>query len=169
MWIDGAVRPRNPGPGAWAVILHYLRGMDADTLELVAERVWSGPIPEYMESNGQLIQTTSHRAEMIAAISGLERMLRCPLDIVIYTDSKYLVSGIQALPKWKAFDWIVMSNYPGRGSKPWRPVQNKDLWVKLDQFNQMHHIDWIKTTHQDDNNRRADRIAYELAGQQKGK
>ncbi|HOH92458.1 MAG TPA: ribonuclease HI, partial [Anaerolineaceae bacterium] len=84
MWTDGACTG-NPGPGGWAAILRSGKH----------EKVLTG---------GERA-TTNNRMEITAALEGL-RALKEPCQVVIYTDSKYLMQGAtEWMPNWKARGW----------------------------------------------------------------
>ena len=72
IYTDGACSG-NPGPGGYGAILVF-RGL---------EREISGGSPE----------TTNNRMELMGAISALE-LLREPCNVLLTSDSKYLVDGI---------------------------------------------------------------------------
>ncbi|MEM7503581.1 MAG: ribonuclease HI [Pseudomonadota bacterium] len=112
MYTDGACRG-NPGPGGWGVLL--LAGDHRKTL------------------HGGEASTTNNRMELTAAIEGL-RALKRPAEVVLYTDSKYVMDGIREwLPNWKARGWRTASK---------KPVKNKDLWQELDAETQRHEVRW---------------------------
>jgi len=112
MYTDGACRG-NPGPGGWGVLL--LAGERRKTL------------------HGGEASTTNNRMELTAAIEGL-RHLKRSADVVLYTDSKYVMDGIREwLPNWKARGWRTANR---------KPVKNKDLWQELDAETQRHRIRW---------------------------
>ena len=112
IYTDGACRG-NPGPGGWGVLL--LSGKRRKTLHGGAEA------------------TTNNRMELTAAIEGL-RSLKKPSQVVLYTDSKYVMDGIRSwMPNWKKRGWRTASR---------QPVKNKDLWLALDEATAPHDIDW---------------------------
>ena len=112
MYTDGACRG-NPGPGGWGVLM--LAGDRRKTL------------------HGGETSTTNNRMELTAAIEGL-RALKRPAEVILYTDSKYVMDGIREwLPNWKARGWRTASK---------KPVKNKDLWQELDAETQRHEIHW---------------------------
>jgi len=112
IFCDGACRG-NPGPGGWSAIVSYQK----------KERVLYG----------SHLSTTNNRMELTAAIEALSILKKSCLVVVI-TDSEYLCRGITKwLPKWKQKGWITAHK---------RPVKNQPLWVKLDQLNQYHQIQW---------------------------
>jgi ribonuclease HI len=103
---DGACSG-NPGPGGWGALLRF----DDGTV-----REWGGHAPA----------TTNNRMELTAALEVLRalRSLRRHPELVILTDSRYLIDGLQTwLPGWKRKGWRTA----GGG-----PVLNRDLWEQLD-------------------------------------
>ena len=90
--------------------------------------------------------------ELTAVIKALEYLTE-PHQIVLTTDSKYVIGGIN--------DW--MDNWKKRG---WRnakgePVKNKELWLQLDQLVSKHKIEWqwVKGHSGDIGNETADMLA----------
>ena len=131
IFTDGACSG-NPGPGGWAAILR------AGSHE--------------KEISGGEPLTTNNRMEMQAAISALAA-LRQPSQVVLYTDSRYLLDGItQWLPRWKARGWKTSDN---------KPVKNEDLWRALDTQSQRHRVEWRWVRGHNDHveNERADALA----------
>ena len=63
--------------------------------------------------------TTSNRMELMAVISGLES-IKVSCDVLIYSDSKYVVNGIN---KW-VFNWRRSNWRHGK-------IKNIDLWEKV--------------------------------------
>lgn len=64
--------------------------------------------------------TTNNKMELMSAIEALKALkpFAYNLPIILYSDSQYLVSGIN--------DWM-----PGWIAKGWRGVKNADLWQAL--------------------------------------
>ena len=128
---DGACKG-NPGIGGWGVILSY-----KDTIK---------------ELYGGDLHTTNNRMELMAAIQGLEA-LKKPCLVQLYTDSKYLIQGINEwLPNWKQRGWKTASK---------TPVKNEDLWRRLDTALQRHTVQWfwVKGHSGHAGNERADSLA----------
>jgi ribonuclease HI len=102
LYTDGACRG-NPGPGGWGAILVY-RGKEK-------------------ELSGGEASTTNNRMELMAAIAGMSA-LREPCQIVLTSDSKYLVDGITKgwAESWKARGWVKSDK---------SPALNPDLWDAL--------------------------------------
>jgi len=112
IYTDGACRG-NPGPGGWGVLLLY--GDHRKTLH--------GGEPE----------TTNNRMEMRAAIEALNA-LKGPREVILHTDSKYVMDGInQWMPAWKKRGWKTANK---------KPVKNQDLWQELDEAVSRHEIKW---------------------------
>ena len=131
IYTDGACRG-NPGPGGWGAILLY-----GDK-----EKELFGGEPE----------TTNNRMELMAAIVALET-LNAPCQVVLTTDSKYVMDGItQWMANWKKRGWKTASK---------QPVKNVDLWQRLDAAVQRHEIDWqwVKGHSGHTANERADALA----------
>jgi ribonuclease HI len=112
IYTDGACRG-NPGPGGWGALL-----------------IGSGA---RRELSGAEVLTTNNRMELTAAIEGL-RALKRPVRATVYTDSKYVCTGIEEwLPQWKKRGWRTADK---------KPVKNQDLWEALDAAAAPHHITW---------------------------
>lgn len=136
VFTDGACSG-NPGPGGWGVILRY-KG---------TEKELSGGAPE----------TTNNRMELTAVIEALKALKR-ECDVVIHTDSRYVMDGVQQwLPNWKQNGW--------KTSNKKSPVKNVDLWQELDALLQKHNIRWIwiKGHNGHEENERVDKLARDFA------
>ena len=128
----------NPGPGGWAAILR-----------------WQG---NERELSGSEADTTNNRMELMAAIMGLEAVKR-PMPIEIYTDSKYVMNGINDwMPRWKSNGWKTATK---------KPVANQDLWQQLDAAVERHQITWhwVKGHACDPYNERCDELARKAAAE----
>ena len=104
--IDGACSG-NPGPGGWGALIRFLDGKEVE---------FGGFNPE----------TTNNRMEMQAALAVFKELKELPrsLNLVIKTDSKYLIDGLEKwMPNWKKKGWKTASG---------KPVLNQDLWKALD-------------------------------------
>lgn len=91
--------------------------------------------------------------ELLAAIRGLEALKR-PCRVIVLTDSRYVQQGInQWLPRWRRNQWQTVDK---------KPVQNKDLWQRLEAAVGRHHQvewRWVKGHQGHPGNERADRLA----------
>ena len=114
IFTDGACSG-NPGAGGWGAILRY------NNVE--------------KELSGGEAETTNNRMELTAVISALEA-LKEPCNITLYTDSKYVMEGIEKwILNWKKNGW--------KTSNKKAPVKNVELWQKLDELKQKHEIRWV--------------------------
>lgn len=132
IYTDGACKG-NPGKGGWGAMLTY-KG--------VVKELYGGEM-----------QTTNNRMELTAVIRALEALKRPGLQIHVYSDSRYVLSGIEEwLPAWKARSWKTSSR---------KPVLNQDLWQQLDQLNQQHQVvwHWVKGHSGNAGNEKADELA----------
>ncbi len=132
IYTDGGCRG-NPGVGGWGVWLRYkgtekkLKGAEKDT--------------------------TNNRMELTAAIKALEALKSDEIKVDLYTDSKYVMNGINEwIINWKKKNWKTSAK---------RPVKNVDLWQKLDILNQKYPINWhwVKGHSGDEGNDMADLLA----------
>ncbi|MDE0747417.1 MAG: ribonuclease HI [Porticoccaceae bacterium] len=112
IFTDGACRG-NPGPGGWGALMRF-----GD---------------EEKELCGGEAETTNNRMELMAVIQALSALKR-PCDVVLTSDSTYVLKGIQEwMPNWKKRGWKTATK---------KPVKNVDLWKQLDDVIQVHTIDW---------------------------
>ncbi len=133
LFTDGACSG-NPGPGGWAFIL---RG--------------GGRTDETVESGAEP-HTTNNRMELIGVIRGLEA-LPDGAAVTVTTDSEYVVKGLREwLDGWKARGWRKADK---------KPVQNVDLWQRLDELRQKVRVipKWIRGHNAHPENERCDRLA----------
>ena len=103
IFTDGACSG-NPGSGGWGALL---RCRDVEK-----------------ELSGSEKETTNNRMELTAVINAL-KALKFPCNITIYTDSKYVMDGVNEwLPNWKQNGWKTANKRTA--------VKNVDLWQELD-------------------------------------
>lgn len=133
IFCDGACSG-NPGPGGYGAILRF----NGRTKEL---------------SGGEKA-TTNNRMEMTAAIEALSLLTR-PCDIVITTDSQYLVKGMT--------EWIEGWQRKGWQNSKKETVANKDLWERLLIVTKSHSVTWkwVKGHAGHPENERCDELARE--------
>jgi ribonuclease HI len=133
IYTDGACRG-NPGPGGWGALL--IAGKSR------------------RELSGAETGTTNNRMELTAVIQALAALKR-PVEVTLYTDSKYVCNGIEEwLPQWKARGWRTADR---------KPVKNQDLWEALDAARGAHRIHWrwVKGHSGNEGNERVDQLANE--------
>jgi ribonuclease HI len=126
----------NPGPGGWAYILRYGE--------------------HWVERSGGDPEATNNRMELIATIEGL-RGLKEPCEVLLISDSQYLLNGIQSWRfKWRLNGWM---RKPKKGQE--RPVLNADLWKELDALAEKHTIraQWVRGHSGHRDNERCDELA----------
>jgi len=102
--------------------------------------------------HGSAAETTNNRMELTAAIEALNA-LRGRRNVVLHTDSKYVMDGINSwMENWKKRGWKTSAK---------KPVKNKDLWQALDEACQKHDIEWVWVKGHDGNpgNEEADALA----------
>jgi len=132
IYTDGAAKG-NPGPGGYGVVLEYA----GQTKEL---------------SEGFRL-TTNNRMELLAVIIGLEHIKNSKNQIIVYSDSKYVVDSINK--KW-VFNW-ELNNY--------KKKKNPDLWRRFLIVYRKHNIifKWVKGHAGHIQNERCDSLAVKAA------
>ncbi len=131
IYTDGACKG-NPGPGGWGALLRY-KGHEK-------------------ELSGGERESTNNRMELMAVIRALESLKR-PSEVLITTDSQYVMKGItEWIKNWKRNGWRTAAK---------KPVKNADLWQELDRFVEQHQVKWawVKGHSGHAENERADELA----------
>jgi ribonuclease HI len=132
IYTDGGCRG-NPDIGGWGVWLRY---------------------GEYEKKlSGAEKDTTNNRMELTAAIKALEAIKSSDIAIDLFTDSKYVMTGINKwIKNWKAKGWKTANK---------KPVKNIDLWQRLDALNNQHNVvwHWVKGHSGDKGNDMVDSLA----------
>ena len=132
IYADGACEP-NPGTGGYGAVIQE-QG-------------------ERREVFGGCRRTTNNRMELLAVISGLERLNGASRPVVVYSDSTYVVNGI-------AKGWAK-----GWRRRGWRrkkgPVRNLDLWQRLLNLTETRDVTlrWVRGHNGNPGNERADQLA----------
>ena len=112
IYTDGACSG-NPGPGGWGFVI-----IDGESTK---------------SFSGSEDATTNNRMELTAAIKAIESV-DINESIMLHTDSTYVQKGItEWIINWKKKNWITSTK---------KPVANKDLWLKLDEYNVSRDIKW---------------------------
>ncbi len=106
IYCDGACSGNqfSTNKGGWGVILKYKSAVK--------------------ELHGGERNTTNQRMELTACIKALEEIKDKSLSVEIYTDSAYLVNCMHQR-------WYVTWEKNGWKNAKKKPVENKDLWVRL--------------------------------------
>ena len=130
IYTDGSSRG-NPGPGGYGIIL---------------EDCNSGFNKEYAKG---FKLTTNNRMELLAVIDALKKLKKEPLNIIVYTDSKYVINPVEK--KW-------LDNWKKTGFKN---KKNVDLWLEFLPLKEKHNIQfkWIKGHSDHPQNERCDNLA----------
>ena len=136
IFTDGACSG-NPGPGGYGAILRYGK--------------------HEKEISQGFAETTNNRMELTAAIEAL-KLLKEPCEVTLFTDSQYLVNGINKgwAKKWKTNGW--MRNKQEKALNP-------ELWDQLLTLCERHKITfvWLKGHAGHPENERCDRLAVAAA------
>ena len=132
IYTDGACSG-NPGKGGWGAVLLI-------------------PGNEAVHLSGGAKETTNNQMELTAAIESL-KFFKESKKILIFTDSKYVMNGIESwIKNWKKNGWKTANK---------KPVKNRDLWENLDKEIERHSIEWewVKGHAGNKNNEKADFLA----------
>ena len=134
IYTDGACSG-NPGPGGWGAVLRY------NSVE--------------KEMSGSDSNTTNNRMELTACIEALKQ-LKEPCEVVLTTDSQYVVNGITKgwAASWRANGWRKADK---------KPALNPELWGELLDMCEKHKVtfEWIKGHAGHEENERCDRLAVQ--------
>lgn len=142
IYTDGSARGNPDGPGGYGTVLQYV-----DPKGVLHER----------ELSCGYVRTTNNRMELMAAIAGLEALVK-PCEVTLYSDSQYLVKAFQEhwIESWQKKGWKRGKN---------EPVKNMDLWKRLLSACQPHQVEfvWVKGHNGHPMNERCDRLATAAA------
>ena len=130
IFTDGAASG-NPGPGGYGVVLR------------------SGK--HYKELSQGFRKTTNNRMELLAVIKALEALKAPNQEVVICSDSKYVIDAIEK--RW-VYGWV---------QKGFKDKKNKDLWMRYLEVSKLHHIKfkWVKGHAGHPENERCDELAVQ--------
>ena len=125
----------NPGPGGFGVVLESGRHR---------KELWGG-----------FRLTTNNRMELLAVIAGLEALKRPDMEVLVVSDSKYVVDAVE---KGWVFGWE---------KKGFKNKKNPDLWRRFLDVYRRHRVRfrWIKGHAGHPQNELCDQLAV-AAGQQ---
>ncbi len=132
LYTDGSARG-NPGRGGYGVVLRY------------------GNKEKELSQGYRL--TTNNRMELLAVIVGLETLTREGLDVIVYSDSKYVVEAVEQ--RW-VFGWV---------KKGFKDKKNPDLWRRFLLIYAKHNVKfkWIRGHNAHPENERCDVLATSAA------
>jgi ribonuclease HI len=132
VYTDGAARG-NPGPGGYGVILQ-----------------WGDAYKEFAQG---FRLTTNNRMELMAVIVALQQLKRPGIDVVIYSDSAYVVNTVEKgwLKSW------IKNNFKDK--------KNVDLWKQYVLLAKDHNVKfvWVKGHADNPMNNRCDELATAAA------
>ena len=113
IFTDGSSRG-NPGPGGWGVIV------------AVGNKI--------TELGGREEHTTNNRMELLGAINALASIKKTKEEIILNTDSSYVINGITKwIYGWQKNGWINSTK---------EDVSNRDLWEELIKVSKGKKIKW---------------------------
>ena len=137
IYTDGSSRG-NPGPGGYGVVLISDDGHRKEVAK-------------------GFRKTTNNRMELLSVIVGLELIKVKPMDIIVFSDSKYVVDAVEK--KW-VFKWE---------KKMFEKKKNPDLWKRFLSIYRQHNVRfvWIKGHNNHPENERCDRLAVAAAKSEK--
>lgn len=132
IYTDGACSG-NPGPGGWGAILKY------------------GNAQKELSGADEL--TTNNKMELTAVIMAF-RALKEPCEVILTTDSKYVVDGIEKgwAKSWQRNGWKKADK---------KPALNRELWEELLSLLETHRVkfNWVKGHAGHPENERCDEMA----------
>lgn len=128
IYTDGAASG-NPGPGGYGVVLK------------------AGTHRRELSQGFRL--TTNNRMELLAVIVGLEALKRPGTEVVIYSDSRYVVDAVE---KGWLFNWE---------KKEFKDKKNPDLWRRFLAVYRRHRVKfvWVKGHADNPENEHCDSLA----------
>tara|TARA_B100001029_G_C15046291_1_gene447376 strand:- start:254 stop:712 length:459 start_codon:yes stop_codon:yes gene_type:complete len=129
----------NPGPGGYGIIMEW---------------VGKNLIKEFSKG---FTETTNNRMELLAVIKGLELLKKDGFDVVVFSDSKYVIDAVKK--KW-LFEW-KKNNF--------KKKKNIDLWKRFLIVYKKHNVnfEWIKGHNNHPQNERCDYLAVQAANSNK--
>lgn len=137
IYTDGACRG-NPGKGGYGIVME-----------------WVGK-PYRKEFSQGYLNTTNNRMELLAVIVGLEQLKKEGLEVIVFSDSKYVVDSIE---KGWVFNWI---------KKGFKNKKNPDLWKRFIKVYKKQQVkfQWIKGHNDHPQNERCDALAVAASHKQ---
>ena len=132
LYTDGSAKG-NPGRGGYGLVLI------------------SGK--HYKEISQGFRYTTNNRMELLAVIVGLENLKSKKCDVLVFSDSKYVVDSVEK--KW-VFQWV---------KKGFKGKKNADLWKRFLLIYQKHNVSfqWVKGHAGHPENEKCDQLAFEAS------
>jgi len=130
IYTDGACKG-NPGRGGYGIVME-----------------WVGK-PYKKEFSEGFRKTTNNRMELLAVIVALEQLKIEGVEVVVFSDSKYVVDSVM---KGWVFNWV---------KKGFKGKKNVDLWKRFLKVYRKHKVklQWIKGHNDHLQNERCDKLA----------
>ena len=130
IYTDGACSG-NPGKGGYGIVME-----------------WVGR-PYKKEFSQGFRKTTNNRMELLAVIVALEQLKKEGLEILITSDSKYVIDSV--VKGW-VFGWV---------KKGFKDKKNPDLWKRFLKVYKKHKVkfEWVKGHSNHPQNERCDQLA----------
>ena len=137
IYTDGSARG-NPGPGGYGIVLLSDEGHRKEVAKGYR-------------------RTTNNRMELLSVIVALEMLKTSPMDVLVYSDSRYVVDAVEK--KW-VFNWE---------KKYFDKKKNVDLWKRFLTVYRQHNVKfiWVKGHANNIENERCDRLAVAAAEAEK--
>ncbi|MDP2387620.1 MAG: ribonuclease HI [Bacteroidota bacterium] len=128
IYTDGACSG-NPGPGGYGIVMLYGQHR---------KEMYEG-----------FRKTTNNRMELLSVIVALESIKKEGVDVVVFSDSKYVVDAVEK--RW-INGWI---------KRGWAKVKNVDLWKRFLPVIKKHKVKfvWVKGHASNVENNRCDELA----------
>jgi len=133
IYTDGSAKG-NPGPGGYGIVLLSNEGHRKEVAKGYRK-------------------TTNNRMELLSVIVALEMLKARPMDVVVYSDSKYVVDAVEK--KW-VFNWE---------KKYFDKKKNVDLWKRFLIVYRQHKVKfiWVRGHANNVENERCDKLAVAAA------
>lgn len=132
VYTDGSAKG-NPGPGGYGVVMLYKQ--------------------HRKELSEGFRHTTNNRMELLAVIVALESLKKAGSEVLIYSDSKYVVDSVEK-------GWVLSWEKKGFKGK-----KNQDLWMRFLRAFRKHKVrfQWVKGHANIPENERCDQLAVQAA------
>ena len=137
IYTDGSSKG-NPGPGGYGIVLLSDEGHRKEVAK-------------------GFRKTTNSRMELLSVIVALEMLKARPMDVLVFSDSKYVVDAVEK--RW-VFAWE---------KKFFDKKKNADLWKRFLKIYNKHNVKfiWVKGHNNNVENERCDKLAVAAAEAEK--
>jgi len=137
IYTDGACSG-NPGNGGYGIVMERVGSSSLNKSE-----------PYIKEFSQGFRRTTNNRMELLAVIVALEKLKKEGVEVVVFSDSKYVVDSV--VKGW-VFKWV---------KKGFKDKKNPDMWKRFLKVYKKHKVtfEWVKGHNDHPQNERCDRLA----------